>query len=600
MDSAAHPTPTVAAAPARELDPVTFAVIRHAFENVVNEMGAKIVRAAYSPVVNEGRDFGASIVTADGRLVAQGDQDLPAFIGIAPIWAKTQIDWIGIENFAAGDVVIANDPYMGGTHCMDVRFMMPVFYEGELVAFVQDIAHWVDCGGPLPGGFNPRASHIFQESLRITPLHVVRRGELERDVVRFILANVRLPDWSFGDLMGQIQALRVGEARLIELFERYGALTVLAAMDEVISASESLMRRQFAEMPNGEYHAVDFIDRDPASDSDDPLTIDLTIRIAGDRLECDLSGSSPQAKGPVNCSRGVAISALMVAIKSMFPGIPMNEGVSNAIDFVVPDGLVCSCVFPAPVSGMASACYARVLDCVYHCFTEILPDAAMGCPYTILNIIVGGEDDRPHAQRRPFVMYTWLEGGYGGRVAKRDNHSAMSLFASGTQSIPIETLEREYPVVFDEYAYATDSEGAGRHRGGFGVRKTLRMTCEGARITCQGDRERHTPWGFDGGLPAGGNQLWYALGTDDETSIGVFAADFPLAKNVPVTIVSNGGGGWGPPRERPVEWVLEEVTDGLISIERAREVYGVAVEPTGDVTVPFRVNAEATRLLREV
>src|SRR5579884_1777789 len=153
MSKLAQPASLTLASP---LDPLTFSVLRHAFEDTVNEMGAKIMRCAHSPVVNEGRDFGATITTADGRLVAQGDQDLPAFVGLAPIWAKSQIEWIGIENFREGDVVIANDPYLGGTHCMDVRFMMPVYWQGELVAFTQNIAHWVDCGGPLPGGFNPR------------------------------------------------------------------------------------------------------------------------------------------------------------------------------------------------------------------------------------------------------------------------------------------------------------------------------------------------------------------------------------------------------------------------------------------------------------
>ena len=576
-----------------QLDPMTFAVLQHAFTNVVDEMGAKIMQSAYSPVVNEGRDFAASITTSDGRLVAQGQQDLPAFIGIAPIWAKAQIEWIGIENFRPGDVVIANDPYLGGTHCMDVRFMMPVYWEGELVAFVQDIAHWVDVGGPLPGGFNPRAAHILQEAMRITPIHVMRGGVLDENLVSFILANVRLADWSYGDMMGQIQGLRVGEQRLHALLEKYGKETVQLAMNEVIRSSEELMRTEFARMPDGDYEAVDYIDRDPASDSDEPLTIDLKMTVEGNRVRCDLSGSSPQALGPVNGPKGVSVSALMVAIKSMFPEIPMNEGVYQAIDFHIPDGLVCSAVYPAPVSGMASACYARVLDCVYRCFIEISPDEAMACPYTILNIIVGGTDDRPGRDGKPFVMYTWVEGGYGGRPGKRDNHTAMSLFASGTQSIPIESLEREHPVRFERFEYLADSEGAGMHRGGFGVEKSLSVQAEGAAITCQGDRGRFVPWGHAGGSDGTPNSLM-----DGDLEVGVFAVDHQLDPARLVRTRTNGGGGFGSPLERPVEWVLEDVIDGLVTVEKAREVYGVEVLVGDSDLLEYTVDVAATETRR--
>jgi N-methylhydantoinase B len=580
-----------------DLDPLTFSVLRHAFENTVNEMGAKIIRCAHSPVVNEGRDFGATITTADGRLVAQGDQDLPAFVGIAPIWAKSQLEWIGAENFHEGDVVVANDPYMGGTHCMDVRFMMPVYWEGELVAFTQNIAHWVDCGGPLPGGFNPRAAHILQESLRITPVHVVRRGEFDRNVAELILANVRLRDWSFGDMMSQIQALRVGEERLHVLLAKYGKATILQAMEQCIEVSERLMRHEVAAMPDGVYTAVDFIDRDPAAEHDDSLAIRLKITIDGDRLLCDLSESSPQALGPVNAPKAVTISALMVTVKSMFPDIPMNEGVFQAIDFDIPDGLVCSCVYPAPCSGMASACYARVLDCVFRCFIEIVPMKAMACPNTILNIIVSGEDCRPGREGEPFVSLTWIEGGYGARPAKKDNHTAMSLFASGTQSMPMERLEREYPILFERYEYLTDSEGAGEHRGGFGVEKKLRVLCDGASATCQGDREVHRPWGFDGGQQGGPNTLRVEH-DGGETQIGVFAVDVPLAERAVVAATTNGGGGFGSPLNRPPEWVLEDVVDELVSLERARAVYGVVIEAVDPRRLDYRLDADATRELR--
>jgi N-methylhydantoinase B len=288
----------------------------------------------------------------------------------------------------------------------------------------------------------------------------------------------------------------------------------------------------------------------------------------------------------------------MVTIKSMFPDIPMNEGVFQAVEFNIPDGLVCSAVYPAPVSGMASACYARVLDCVYRCFIDIVPEKCMACPNTILNIIVSGTDHRPGKGGQPFVSLTWIEGGYGARPAKKDNHSAMSLFASGTQSMPMERLEREYPILFERYEYLTDSEGAGRHRGGFGVEKKLRVLYTGASATCQGDRERHRPWGVNGGLSGGPNTLRVELDGGETYDIGVFAVDVPLKARAVVAATTNGGGGYGSPLDRPSEWVLEDVIDELISLERARDVYGVVVVPIDPVRLAYKIDEEETTALR--
>jgi N-methylhydantoinase B len=242
---------------------------------------------------------------------------------------------------------------------------------------------------------------------------------------------------------------------------------------------------------------------------------------------------------------------------------------------------------------MASACYARVLDCVYRCFIEISPEEAMACPYTILNIIVGGTDDRPGRGEKPFVMYTWVEGGYGGRPGKKDNHSAMSLFASGTQSIPIESLEREHPVRFERFGYLADSEGAGKHRGGFGVEKSLTVQASDAAITCQGDRGRFVPWGYGGGSDGTPNSLM-----DGDLEVGVFAVDHHLDPARLVRTRTNGGGGFGSPLDRPAEWVLEDVVDGLVTLEKAREVYGVEITVGDRELLEYEVNAAATDAAR--
>jgi N-methylhydantoinase B len=271
----------------------------------------------------------------------------------------------------------------------------------------------------------------------------------------------------------------------------------------------------------------------------------------------------------------------------------MNEGVFNAIDWVIPDGLVVSATYPAPISGMASTVVSKTIDNVYRCFIQPVPDKVMCAQNNLLNIVVSGPDQRP-GHDKPFILYMWLDGGWGARPAKKDNCTAQALFASTTKNIPIERLEKESPVLFEQYEYLPDSEGAGRHRGGFGIVKSFRLTHGDGKLGVQGDRGETTPWGHAGGDDGPTNTLVYAPGTPEEKNIGVFAADFPVRQDKLVRVTTCGGGGYGRPSERPVEWVLEDVIAGLVSVDKAERVYGVRLN-VGDAQ---EVDEDATRALR--
>ena len=271
------------------IDPITFEVLRNAFESIVDEMGLMLERVAHSLVVSEGRDFSAAICDPDGRLVAEGKDDLPAHVGTLPDTVKAVIEWLGKDRLAEGDIILMNDPFLGGTHAQDVRAIKPVYSGPELVAFVQNSAHWSDAGGPVPGSFHGEATSTYGEALYIPPIHLVRAGELDDEVMRFILRNVRVPEITQGDFFAQIAACDAGERGMLALIEKYGIQVIEREMDELITYSEALLREEFSLIPDGTYSFDDAIDFDPAGDRVTPIAIKVDITIEGDRATYDLS-----------------------------------------------------------------------------------------------------------------------------------------------------------------------------------------------------------------------------------------------------------------------------------------------------------------------
>lgn len=581
------------------IDPITFQVLNNAFSSIVDEMAALVQKCAFSLVVSDGRDYSGTICNADGDLIASGSTDLPAHLGTIPFTVKGMLEWIGVprdEYFRPGDIVIINDAYIGGTHNNDIRLVMPIFAAGKIVAFVQDSAHWTDIGGHVPGTFDPNARSSQGEGLIVPPIRIVREGVIDRDLVRVILRNIRTPEIAYGDLMAQIGAVRLGAQRLQELVETYGLELVLREMDALIAYSERLLREEFKKLPDGTASFTAWIDKDPAVDSDQPVKVHMNLTIDGDRATYDFSASAPEAKGAINGTRSVAISAAVVATKTIFPWIPMNQGVFKAIDFVLPEGLVCSARYPLPISGMAATVYPAIGDCVLGTYIQLVPKRCMTGPTQLINTVAGGYDLRPGYERE-FVSYIWLEGGWGARPGKKDNHTAMTLFATSATNQPIEQQERLFPLMFETYRMEQDSFGAGLHRGGPGVTRIWHYTHGDAVFSSLGDGERFGPWGYAGGTDAPGARLVYAPGTLEESNIGMFCTGLTVRQGRSILFFNSGGGGWGDPLERPAEWVLEDVKNEILSVGAAAREFGVVVR-TGEKPWQWVLDLPATEALR--
>ncbi|MEA2468586.1 MAG: N-methylhydantoinase, partial [Thermoleophilaceae bacterium] len=529
-----------------DIDPITFEVLRNAFMSVVDEMGLMLERVSHSLVVSEGRDFSAAICDADGRMIAEGNQDLPAHVGTTPFTVRAVIDGIGRDEIHEGDIFIMNDPFLGGTHAQDVRTIMPVFREGELIAFVQNSAHWSDMGGPVPGSFAPEAQSTYGEALYITPLHFVREGVVDQEVMRFILRNVRVPDTTRGDMFAQIASCRTGEQRLQELMDKYGADLIKNEMNELIRYSEALLREEFTKLPDGTYEHEDAVDYDPGGDRETQLPIKMKVTIEGNRATYDLTGSAPEAIGAVNSTHSVTMSALMVATKAIFPHVPVNEGVFNAIDVINPEGLITSAQFPRPLSGAFATSYDVTCAAVFGCYLQMLPERSMACPGNLVAMVAAGPDNRK-GHSGEFVMYIWKEVGYGARPGKKDNHTALSLFASGTRNEPVEVQERLYPMLTTRYGFIQDSAGAGRHRGALGIDRAFTLTHGGGELSMTGNRGSTEIWGWAGGKPGLGTGLTTDWKGPDEAENGVMRSGIPSNQNAVTRLWGAGGAGWQDP-----------------------------------------------------
>jgi N-methylhydantoinase B len=564
-------------------DPVTFSVVYNAFRSVVNEMNLTLFRSAYSPVITEGRDIGGAVFDRRGRLVAQGDWDLAVFVGMLEFSVQSVLSRYEL---APGDVFIANDPFVGGTHFNDVCVIRPVFDHHDLACFVAVCGHWPDVGGQEPGSFVPDAREHFQEGLRLPPLELYSRGRPNRAVFEIIGANMRVPEDRLGDLRAQVGATSVGEQRLRELGAKYGWELVLASMEKAIAYSERLLREEIATVPDGTYEGEDFVDME-SLDRPWPKRVHLRLTVAADRMCFDFSGSDPESLSASNSTYSATASAVFVATKSLFPEIPMNHGCFAPLEVIAPEGTIVNARPPRAVSSMAATVYEKVIGATLAAFASALPERAVGCPYNLINLTIGGSHGG-----RDFVAYLFSEGGFGGRATKDGPAGLVSLYGGGAKITPVEVMERRYPIEFDEWALWPDSGGPGRFRGGVGSRKTFRLVEGTARLSCIGDRERYPPFGVHGGGAGARHGLVQHYGFPQERNLTLKVSGHTLVAGDPVTILAGGGGGYGDPFTRDPHLVALDVIKGYVTPARAAAEYGVVVSPDGEV------NASATDQLR--
>lgn len=527
------------------VDPVTLEIISNALRSITDETFVALMKSAYSTNIKERRDHSTAIMDAKGRLVVQAAQALPIHIASMSGLIACLLDKYG-GDVHEGDLFIANDPHTaGGTHLPDINYAMPVFVEGALFGFVANLAHHADVGGMAPGSMAGGMSEIFQEGLRIPVVRLFRRGELQRDVLDLLLLNVRVPEERRGDHYAQIAACRLGARRLREVVAHYSAGVIRTAFDEIIARTERRLRDAVAGVPDGEYRFEDVLDGDGAGTADVPIRLEVTI--AGDRAHFDFAGTSPQVRGNVNVTMNATQAAVCYALKAMLdPEVPNNQGVLAVADIDAAPGTLLNARFPAPVASRAHTCQ-RIIDVVLGAFAQALPGKVIGAANGAnTTAVFSGIDPR---SGKGYLYLETLGGGMGARAA-RDGKDGVQVHITNTSNLPVEAIEQEYPLRVEEYGLIEDSGGAGRRRGGLGLRRVVRPVGHDCIFNGVGERFRHRPWGVFGGEPGASGRFLLRDAGGTETKLPDKCGEHRLARTEAVVIETPGAGGYGPPAER--------------------------------------------------
>ncbi|MDA0989958.1 MAG: hydantoinase B/oxoprolinase family protein [Verrucomicrobia bacterium] len=583
-------TPTaLASIEETEVDPVSLAVIQNALRQVANEMDLVQEKASFSPIVSEALDRANGIYRpGTGDVVAQGVTSLPVFVGSMQSTTRAVIDHFG-DDLKPGDIVIINDPYLGGSHLMDTKLVAPFYYGGRLWCFLSNAAHWADIGGSVPGGFTSKSTEIHQEGLRIPPVKLYREGVLVDDILNLVLNNIRIPEERIGDIHAQTAAIRIGMRRLTEVLDRYGDALVGQVIDELEKRSESQMRAHIATVPDGTYAFTTYLDSDGVEPGQ--LRIVLDMKVEGDEITFDFSGSSPPCRGPLNSVWAQTQTAIYVSIKHIFPDVPVNAGCFRPLHIKKPIGTFLHAEYPRPVAGCASEVAQRIMEAVFGAMGAAIPERMFAAPFgTAGNLSIGGYDPE---NRRHYVMYFFSGGGYGGRY-DMDGLSNGASSIGIARSTPIELMEQKYPILIEHYGLQADSGGAGKHRGGLGVTYRCRLLRGDAKVSFLMDHATTGPHGLCGGHPGGttairltqqGNQI-----TPKHLSKGegydFYASDW-------IEIKTPGGGGYGDPKARVAEAVRRDIERGYLTTDQSTQDYGLGAQSAMPKTnVPNQRNGD--------
>jgi len=555
-------------------DAITLTVIQAGLQQVCDEMDLTFSRAAFSPVIAEANDRSDGIYSAeDGALIAQGSGGLPVFVGVMQYSTRTLIEMIADGRVLPpeqGDIYIVNDPYLGGTHLMDVRFVMPVFRSGKIFCWLSNTGHWPDIGGAVPGGFSASATAVEQEGLRLPPVKLFKKGLMDPEIHAIIASNIRVADQRIGDIKAQAAALLVGEARLTELVDRYGDDTVIAAIAELRRRAADQMRARIRDIPDGVFSAKAFVDSDGVVN--EPLTIELAVEKQGDTLTFDFAGSSPPCAGPMNSVIATTLSSVYLAVRHIFPDVPLSAGAFEPLTIKRPEGTFLDAHYPRPVSGCAAEVSQRIAEAVFAALVQAIPDKVTAAPAgSSGNFALGGHDP---ARRRDFVMYQISGGGYGGSSGGDGISNGCSTIGI-SKSPPVEVMEQAFPILYRHYALHEGSGGAGQHRGGFGLSYEVELLRGEARASFVMDHGRTGPLGALGGADGGVNRVKvFRGGTEHVPPHLSKEQDIPLKAGDRVQVNTPGGGGYGDPAKRDRNAVRRDIELGYYSEQDARKRFG--------------------------
>ncbi len=555
------------------IDPITLAVIQSSLQQVCDEMDLSFSRAAFSPVIAEANDRSDGIYSADnGELIAQGALGLPVFVGTMQFSTRVLIEMIQSGEVAApepGDIYIVNDPYLGGTHLMDVRFALPYFYEGKLFCWLSNTGHWPDIGGTVPGGFSANATAVEQEGLRIPPVKLFKKGEIDKEIYSIICSNIRVADQRIGDVKAQAAALLVGQERLTQLIKRYRLPVITSAIAELRQRAAQQMRQKLTEVADGNYTGTAYVDSDGVVD--EPLTIQINMQKRDGELHIDFDGTSPPCAGPMNSVLATTQSSIYLAMRHIFPDVPINAGAFDPLHIKDPEGTFLYAKYPRPVSGCAAEVSQRIAEAVFAALVPALPELVPAAPAgSSGNFALGGFDPERNSS---YVMYQLSGGGYGGNY----HHDGLTNGCSTigiSKTPPIEVMEQYFPVLYREYALREGSGGAGEHRGGFGIQYSIELRRGEAQASFVMDHGRVGPQGVLGGKDGAvntvtvwrDNEPYTPLHLSKDQGIAIKAGDR-------VDVATPGGGGFGDPAKRSTDAIQQDLEYGYYTAEEIRDAY---------------------------
>ena len=566
------------------IDPITREIVQNALAAAADEMAMALYRTAYSTIVRDCLDYSTSLCSADGEMISQG-VTIPLHLGSVPFAMETLFAKYG-DAMEEGDVFILNDPFEGGMHIPDIFIVKPVFLEGERIAFAVSTAHHLDLGGRLPGSSACDNTEIFQEGLRIPWLKLYHRGEPDEAIFAILRVNVRVPQMTLGDLRAQVAACHIGERSVHDLIHRYGPDTFRACAADLIDYTERLVRAEISTWPDGSHTFVDHMDSDGVGGP--PVKLQVTITVKGDCLKADFTGTDPQVRGAINNTLSFTASVVALCVRAaLVEDIPNTAGMFKPLEIIAPPGTVVNGVMPA-ASSMRGITGFRLVDVVFGALAQFLPDRiqAAGEGGNTL-VVIGGQNP----DRTPYVFYELLSGTWGARP-DRDGNDGLCNPANVASNIPIEEAECGYPVRIERYGLVCDSGGAGQFRGGLGIEREWQLLDGEAHLAIRSDRRDHLPYGLYGGQPGRGsiNVLHHA--DEDEVLITMVSTSMRAGEHIYHR--QAGGGGWGDSLKRDPAAVALDVRNDKVSLEAARQDYGVVVDE-----VSFAVDEQATAALRQ-
>ena len=552
----------------KNIDIISLEITWNNLKSIADESYITLMKSAFSTNIKERHDHSTAITNSKGKLIAQAENALPAHLASMGGLIQHVIDEYG-ENIFEGDIFIANDPHVaGGTHLPDINMAMPIFSKNQLMGFVANIVHHADVGGAAVGSMSGGLNEIYKEGLRIPLVRLYNKGKIVNDVFRLLLLNMRLSDERKGDLNAQISACSLGVKRVKELITKHDEVYLNNTFEEILKRSKIRMQAAISKIPDGDYSFTDYMDDDGLNTKN--IKISLTIKKKGKKILFDFSDTDEQVEGNFNLTFNATQSSVCYSLKALLdPDLPNNSGIFDAIEIKIPKGSLLNCLSPASVALRLNTCQ-RVVDVVLGAFIDILPKKITGAANGANTSAVFAGINPNNGER--YVYLETLGGGMGGRYSK-DGKDGVQVHLTNTSNLPVEAIEMEYPLRVEEYSFVENSGGAGKYRGGLGIRRIIRPIAHKCEFSGVGERFKHSPWGVFGGKPGKPGKFFIQNKNGKITKLSSKSSSIYTSEKDAIVMETPGAGGYGDPKKRSKENLLKDKISGKFSNSFIKKYY---------------------------